>query len=219
MSAANTRPGRPSVVLLLICLALGWLVYEALGAKPRQHRPVSGPAGKTATVEPPPPLPSFTMPDLGQLATTIERPLFMPTRRPPPPEEVVKVEVKAPAPAPVPLEPLKVGVSGLIISDSERLALLRRESGGDLLRMAIGDTIDGWTVKDIQADGVIFDRDGETTEVKLRDLKPGQSRKASRPTKKPPRNRRRTRSRRSEPKTTTPAAKSTSPRSRANRER
>ena len=95
----------------------------------------------------------------------------------------------------------------------------RRESGGDLLRMAIGDTIDGWTVKDIQADGVIFDRDGETTEVKLRDLKPGQSRKASRPTKKPPRKRRRTRSRRSEPKATTPAAKSTSPRSRANRER
>jgi hypothetical protein len=85
----------------------------------------------------------------------LARPLFNPTRRPavPPPVEAPPPAVAAPPP-PVDIAQI-VSLAGVAVS-TERIALLRRSSQPQLLRVHEGDLIETWTVERIAADGVLF---------------------------------------------------------------
>ncbi len=201
------RPrSRLSLLLLLLCAGLGWLVNEELRGELWPRRPPTVQVARPATVEAPKPLPRFALPEVVQFEATTERPLFLPTRRriepeePPAPEAAPAPEVKKP--------PLEVVVSGVIMAESRQFALVRRQAGGETLRLAKGDTIDGWTVGSVLPDRVVFRRDEESKEVELKDGKPAKPKperrrgrrrataKAKPPAEEDPAGRRRKRTRR-----------------------
>ncbi len=160
---ATVRRTRPSAFLLLLCLTLAWVVYKELEAE-RWRRLPEPPKVRTAvSVTLPEPLPAFGLAPLDAFAETTSRPLFMPTRRPPSPEEVVQV-------APVRAEtPLNVTISGLVMAAEKSFALVQRQGNAEILRLGVGDTIDGWEVASVLSDRVVFQREEKTHEVELRD--------------------------------------------------
>jgi general secretion pathway protein N len=87
--------------------------------------------------------------DLAHLEATRLRPLFSPTRRPPP--VVAVVAAPAPlAPAAVPAPPPAVQLTGVIIGD-KRMAIVRRAADPRPINIEVGSTIDGWTVSAISS--------------------------------------------------------------------
>lgn len=160
----SMRRTRPSAFLLLLCLTLAWVVYKELEAERWRRLPASPKVRTAVSVTLPAPLPAFGLAPLDAFAETTSRPLFMPTRKPPSPEEVVQVE-------PVRAEALlNVTVSGLIMAAGKSFALVQRQGSTEILRLGTGDTIDGWQVISVLSDRVVFQREEKTQEVELRDL-------------------------------------------------
>ncbi len=183
------RQARPSFFLLLLCLGLGWLVYQEGKSEARRLSPRPSMTPSQTLLQKPPPLADFVLAPLDDFVETANRPLFMPTRRPPDPDQVEPVQ-----PAQKSL-PIKVIITGVIISDEARFALVQRERSGEVLRLAPGDEIDGWKVDAVLSDRVVFRRGEEVVESELRDrAKPKRTvkpkrRKARQPTAPSGRNR------------------------------
>jgi len=163
MAAGRRRRTRPSALLLLLCLVLGATIYYEVTSDHWSRLPPMAAARAPVAVVLPEPLPEFQLPPLSEFAGTVERPLFLSDRRPPEPDEVVEA-------APEKTRPLQVIVTGVILSEAGRFALVRREGAAEVFRLAARDTIDGWSVKEVLADRVIFERDEDSLEVELKDL-------------------------------------------------
>ena len=58
---------------------------------------------------------------------------------------------------------------GVVISTDRRLALLRRASGPEVLRVSEGQEIDGWRVATIEPDRVVLRQGDAVEEVTLED--------------------------------------------------
>jgi hypothetical protein len=90
--------------------------------------------------------PLWRMP-LKQFSVTRERPIFSPSRRPPPaPTYVAPVAVKQP---PKPREPERptIALAGTIIgTDGYRGAVFRDTSSQDVLRLRVGENYQGWVL-------------------------------------------------------------------------
>ena len=87
---------------------------------------------------------------LEQLSATRERPLFSPSRQPPapPPEPASPPEV-AEAPPPPPLAPPVLTLFGIVTGPEGARAIVRAQPGNEVLRLRIGDTVQGWDVSEI----------------------------------------------------------------------
>ncbi len=162
MSVRKTRR-RPSLLLIALCLALGYHVWRTLEA---------GPIAIDAGATPPPPAqlvaaPPETiveLPRIDEFAETVVRPLFMATRRPPEPEEV-EVEAEPTVGAQRNL----FNLLGIVISSDERVALVTRRRGGDFLRLVVGQRVDGWLVVAIEPDSMTLSQGDATEVLKLTD--------------------------------------------------
>ena len=85
---------------------------------------------------------------LKQLSTTQERPIFLPSRRPPPPAptSVAPVAVKQPPKSREPERPA-IALTGTIIgTDGYRGAVFRDTSSPDVLRLRVGEDYHGWVL-------------------------------------------------------------------------
>lgn len=93
---------------------------------------------------------------LDRLSTTLERPLFSPSRRPPapPPPPVAQ----APAPPAPPSPPPNLILFGVVMDGENARAVLR--AGAKVVRAQIGDEIDGWKVSQIEGRKVVLSLDG-----------------------------------------------------------
>jgi hypothetical protein len=98
-------------------------------------------------------------------ASIVERPLFLPDRRPPPdePEEQEPTEPEAPS------DLDGTDLTAVIITPAAVSAWVRPPKSKETERLRLGDDFQGWTVKTIEADRLVFERQGETNEVILRD--------------------------------------------------
>ena len=165
-------------VLALIVLALSVLLYlEWRDWSPNIPLPAVGPAtvavssddsvdsaqtdGDTPLVDdlllPPPSKEDY--------ASVIERPLFLPDRRPPPdePDEEPEPEVED-------LSDLAgTDLTTVVITPEIVSAWVRSPTQRETVRLRIGDDYEGWTVKTIEPDKLTLERQGETNEVILRD--------------------------------------------------
>jgi hypothetical protein len=104
-----------------------------------------------ARAEPPSGNPLWAMP-LKQLSATRERPIFSPSRRPPPPAPAVvaQVAVQQPIKPPEP-ERLAVSLLGTIIgAGDDRMAIFLDLSTKGVLRLRIGEDYHGWVVRLIE---------------------------------------------------------------------
>jgi hypothetical protein len=103
---------------------------------------------------------------LQSLPATLKRPLFTPSRRPPPPEPTPIVRVEQPQPPQPAAQPAIVLVGTMIDSQGPQ-AILR--SGGDNkdMRVRVGDDVSGWKIKDIDESHLTLALDDRTFSVAL----------------------------------------------------
>ncbi len=164
MKSRRQGGGRPSALLIGLCLILGGVIYLELSFGP------SPPAASLIALGPPEPAvllaadPGFTMKPPDDFSEIARRPLFIPSRRPLPPD------TEPPRQAPRKVERRRFTLKGVVIVADERMAVLQRRRSRKVLRVVEGQQIDGWLVEAIMPDRVVL-RQGETREeVALRDI-------------------------------------------------
>ena len=144
--------------LLVLCLGLGWSTYSALRTSPEAPQA----AEQAVSVAPPPAIPAkaeFTMPPRQDFVEIVTRPIFSPTRRPPPDTEVTfEEEVRS---------ELEVSLVGVVIASGEEIAIVTPKNGSAFVRLSEGDRYQGWTVEQIDAQGVTFRRDEVLEQIGL----------------------------------------------------
>jgi hypothetical protein len=99
---------------------------------------------------------------LDGLSATRDRPLFSPSRRPPPPPPVLAAVPSAPA-APAP--PPSFVLFGIVSDDSGPRAVLR--GSGKIVRVRLGDEIEGWRVTEIEARHLVLSHDERSVTIAL----------------------------------------------------
>lgn len=106
----------------------------------------------------------FAEPAPGRFDAMLERPLFSPTRRPPP---VVSDALALAPPAFSVLQPPDIALSGIISGNGVGVALVRRPQDAGPTRVAVGGQIGGWTVTEIRPRAIVIKRDTRTVTLDL----------------------------------------------------
>jgi hypothetical protein len=92
---------------------------------------------------------------LERLSATVDRPLFSPSRRPPP-----GPVAQAPEPPVPPAPPPDLVLSGIVMDGQSARAVVRVGAQKKILHAQIGDNIDGWTVSQIEGRRLVLSLDG-----------------------------------------------------------
>jgi hypothetical protein len=157
------RPGAGflgTALLALLCGGLAVAIFWEL------EPPLADPGARAAVrreqkpADPAASEPRFTMPPLRDFGEVLARPVFSETRRPP-------VEAAA---APGTSGPFSL--VGVVLSASERHALLEHGQPAHIDRIAEGQEVDGWTLEAVQLDRVVLRRGENRVEVKAKDRAP-----------------------------------------------
>ncbi len=163
MKRRNRRRRSPSTGLLILCIALGAVVYFELN----EERPVqdTGRASATARLDRVvlEPETGFSMPPRDSYSEIVARPLFSPSRRPAvaPEEEPQAGEIVA--------TPSGFVLTGVMIAVDDRFALLRRRVPPDMAWVSVGQVIDGWLVEAIEPNRVVLQNGSLREELVLED--------------------------------------------------
>jgi hypothetical protein len=102
-------------------------------------------------------------PPLDRLSATRERPLFTPSRRAPPPPP----PVGSAAPVESAASPPSISLLGVIIAVEGPRAVINDATRNKVVRLRIGDEIDGWKVRQIDERLLVLGRDGRSASFKL----------------------------------------------------
>ena len=105
----------------------------------------------------------FVLPPPETYSEVSERPLFLRSRRPVPPEEEIVEET------PVETSRATFVLSGVVVSDTQRLALLQEQKSPKIVRIEEGQEYQGWTVEAIHPNRVVMRRGQEVAEIVLED--------------------------------------------------
>ncbi|MDR2244597.1 MAG: hypothetical protein LBE15_04210 [Burkholderiales bacterium] len=144
------------VLVLLLLITLGWEVDR--GRKMRQQSPEPVAAANPLEITL---LPEFKISELHERRETVERPLFVPTRRPAPPPDAVEAE-------PSRVERGLFVLSGTAIQGQTRIAFLRNAKDNKPKTVRVGDTVEGMNVAVITADKVVLTAGGQEEELLLK---------------------------------------------------
>jgi general secretion pathway protein N len=102
---------------------------------------------------------------LEDLSVTRERPLFSPTRRPPPLVEAPEVQVVEKKETTSPTSPFDL--LGVVTGDEKSFVLLRNRDTHEVTRLRRGDEKDGWTVEAVRIRSVALERNGRIENLAL----------------------------------------------------
>jgi general secretion pathway protein N len=152
--------------LLAAVVGLEWLDWPPTPPQGAAPPPTSSgtPAG-AKTAKPGEGVPPLE--DKDQYAVVMERPLFLPDRRPPP-EEPEEPEAKKPEIDP---DLSKVSLTAVLLTPKDTSAWVEDPEEKVLVRLHLGDELHGWTVKEILGDRLVLVRQGDTDTLVLRDYK------------------------------------------------
>ncbi len=126
---------------------------------PGQAAVVTGPASSAN--------PLWAIP-LTKLSDTRERPIFSPSRRPPPTiAAAVPVQKAPPPPRPVRIEPPQLALVGTISSDNQSFGIFIDQSSKAALRLRIGEDYQGWKLQSVQGRDATLQRDQQTAVLSL----------------------------------------------------
>ena len=133
--------------MLAVCLALGYVVYDAIGRGPEQAKVSVG-----AVPEKIAPLARRIAPrakPIKSYSETLRRPLFHASRKPAPKLQAASPEAPA-VKAPV------VKLLGVVIGPEGRSALIRTPKVADLVEVFVGERIEGWRLESIETDRIVL---------------------------------------------------------------
>lgn len=180
-----------NLLAAVACTALGVWVYHEM-QQPLPPLPAAVPptaiietgAGPEATAAP-----AFRMAPKNAYAQLVARPPFSPTRRPPRPKPVA-----APAPVAQPAAPKEVAkplaepqatLVGIVIHADKSIAMVRKPGAAELLRLAKGETLDGWLVEGVLPDRLVLSHGDKLLELELTEATQSGSRAGSAPGSRP----------------------------------
>jgi hypothetical protein len=106
---------------------------------------------------------------LTQLSGTRERPIFSPSRRPPPPAVAVEQVQARPPPRKKVIEPPQLSLVGTIASENESYGIFLDQATKAALRLKVGDDYQGWSVRTIQGREVTIEKDQQGVVLTLPD--------------------------------------------------
>jgi general secretion pathway protein N len=111
--------------------------------------------------------PLWAMP-LKQFSVTRERPIFLPSRRPPapPPSAMTVSKVVAP-PKPKEPEQPQLSLVGTIASDEDKFGIFVDQSTKAVLRLRVGEDFQGWKLQSVQGREASFQKNQLTFVVAL----------------------------------------------------
>jgi general secretion pathway protein N len=151
-------------LLLVGVLALQWRGWSADALVPA---PPAAPAAAASDGAAPVSADGLLLeaPPKEDYASVVERPLFLPDRRPPPDEPEAE-----PIAEPEQLTELDgLDLTAVVITPTVVSAWVRDPQAPELARLRLGDDFSGWTVKTIEPARLVLERQGETHELHLRD--------------------------------------------------
>jgi len=97
---------------------------------------------------------------LTQLSVTRDRPIFSPSRRPPPPAIAEQAPVRPPpSPRKKEITPPQLSLVGTIASDDESFGIFLDQSTNAALRLRVGEDYQGWRLRAIQGREVTIEKD------------------------------------------------------------
>jgi hypothetical protein len=146
----------------LLWSAMQLVADAAIGAEDRPAAAVSNPVAAQS---------------LDRLSTTLERPLFSPSRHPPAPPPPPAVEAAAP-----PSSPPNLLLFGVVMDGEGARALIRASADKKIQRAQIGDDIEGWKVVQIEGRKLVLALDGRFATFTLFSSDRGRREAAGRPT-------------------------------------
>lgn len=108
---------------------------------------------------------------LDQLSNTRQRPLFSPTRRPPP---AIAVGPVTAAPIVVPPQPERPQLSlvGTVVGEEEGIGVFIEQATQKVFRLKIGDAHEGWSLRSIQRRAVSLEKGGRLIVVEMPSVAP-----------------------------------------------
>ena len=168
-------PGWLLLSLTVLAVLLAAELYFGVGAGSGRQ-----PIGQGSTPVAATPVPLFTLADRESFPETLARPLFMPNRVPPVTESASALPA-APAARP---SANRYALSAIIIVDNERVALLKDSATGGLSRVREGESLAGWRVEEIRADGAVLNNGDIREELVLRTFAVPAPTPAPRPSKR-----------------------------------
>jgi general secretion pathway protein N len=96
---------------------------------------------------------------LTQLSGTRDRPIFSPSRRPPPAVSAEPVQVRPPPPRKKQVEPPLLSLVGTIASEDESYGIFLDQATKMAIRLKLGDDYQGWKLRTIQGREVTIEKD------------------------------------------------------------
>lgn len=139
-------------LVLLIGGELGW----GENLYPPVPAPVVRPSVPVEIVLPP----DFRLPAREKAyAGTLDRPLFVPTRRPAPPP---------PPPPPPSMKKGQFQLLGTTITDDLRIAIVKEVAGGKVIQLVLNQTINGLRLEQIGPDSIVFTQYDDREELHLK---------------------------------------------------
>lgn len=112
---------------------------------------------------------------LSQLPITRDRPIFSPSRRPPPPA-VAPAAIPKVAAVPKPREPERPQLTlvGTIASDEEGFGIFLDQSTKVVFRLRVGENHQGWKLRSVQGREATLEKDQQVIPLALPQLSVGQ---------------------------------------------
>lgn len=111
------------------------------------------------------------------LSATRERPLFVPSRRAPPPV-IANAPRQPPAPPvekPPEAEPLQLSLIGTVAGENGSLGVFLDKAGGAPLRLKVGQMHKGWTLRSVGRRDVVLAKGTATTKLAMVTAEPTKS--------------------------------------------
>ena len=124
----------------------------------------------------------FVMPPQDTYAEISDRPLFIRSRRPLPPELETTEKTQAET------SQAAFILSGVILTGTQRMAFLQPQNSPKIARVEEGQQYEGWTVEEIHPNRVVMRRGQEVSEIVLEDkarISPRRDRRSARKRVKP----------------------------------
>lgn len=106
---------------------------------------------------------------LKQLSVTRERPVFSPSRRPPPPATPTYVAPVAVRTPPKPVEPERPSITllGTILGSTESIGVFFNPTTRDIVRLRVGEDHEGWALRSVKTREATLVKDRERVVLEL----------------------------------------------------
>ena len=142
---------------------------DAVNSGPATPVRTAGPSADAAVERAPPGgNPLWALP-LTQLSITRDRPIFSPSRRPPPPATptyVAPVAVRTPQKPKEPERPSNT-LLGTILGTSESIGIFLNPATRDIVRLRLGEDHEGWALRSVKTREVTLVKDRERVVLEL----------------------------------------------------